>query len=145
MYPTTAASGPSTRRSAPGIADGPTSAAAAGTPASTHQRFRPKTPAIPKPTAAGQLQSPRTVNPAVDEKLEAICMKALAHNREERYESAAEFAAAIEQALDATGDRSSLRDAGKLIQQHFEPERARIKALVDDAPGGVPLAQQSHI
>jgi serine/threonine protein kinase len=84
----------------------------------------------------GQLQSPRTVNPAVDEKLEAICMKALAHNREERYESAAEFAAAIEQALDATGDRSSLRDAGKLIQQHFEPERARIKALVEAATAG---------
>lgn len=81
----------------------------------------------------GQLQSPRSANPDVDEKLDAVCMKALAHNKEDRYESAAEFAAAIESALDAMGDRSSLRDAGKVIQQSFEPERARIKALVEAA------------
>ena len=81
----------------------------------------------------GQLQSPRSANPDVDEKLDAVCMKALAHNKEDRYESAAEFASAIESALDAMGDRSSLRDAGKLIQQSFEPERARIKALVEAA------------
>ena len=81
----------------------------------------------------GQLQGPRSANPAVSEELDAVCMKALAHNREERYASAADFAAAIEKALEAMGDRSSLRDAGKLIQAQFEPERARIKALVEAA------------
>lgn len=81
----------------------------------------------------GQLQSPKSANPAVDEQLDAVCMKALAHNREDRYETAADFAAAIEKALEAMGDRSSLRDAGKTIQAAFEPERARIKALVEAA------------
>lgn len=100
----------------------------------------------------GQLQSPRSVNPAVDERLDAVVMKALAHNREERYASAAEFAAAIEEALEAIGDRSSLRDAGKLIQAQFEPERARIKALVEAAlssgprgSGEFPLGEVSSI
>ena len=88
----------------------------------------------------GQLQSPRSANPNVDEKLDAVCMKALAHNREERYETAADFQMAIEQALEATGDRSNLRDAGKLIQQHFEPERQRIKVLVEAALSGGPRA-----
>ncbi len=101
----------------------------------------------------GQLQSPRSANPAVDEKLDAVCMKALAHNRDERYETAADFQAAIEQALEGIGDRSNLRDAGKLIQQHFEAERARIKALVEAALSGTlprtsgefPLADVSSV
>jgi serine/threonine protein kinase len=100
----------------------------------------------------GQLQSPKSANPAVDEKLDAVCMKALAHNREDRYESAAEFAAAIEGALEAMGDRSNLRDAGKLIQAQFESERARIKALVEAAlstgprgSGEFPLGELSSI
>ena len=84
----------------------------------------------------GQLQSPRTAKPDVDERLEAVVMKALAHNREDRYETAADFQVAIEQALEAIGDRSNLRDAGKLIGQHFEAERQRIKALVDAAVSG---------
>src|SRR5262249_15437381 len=81
----------------------------------------------------GQLQNPRSVNASIDEGLDAVVMKALAHNREDRYETAADFQAALEQALEAIGDRSNLRDAGKLIQQNFEPERARIKALVEAA------------
>ena len=86
----------------------------------------------------GQLQSPRSANPNVDEKLDAVCMKALAHNRDERYETAADFQAAIEEAMEAMGDRSNLRDVGKLIAQHFEPERQRIKALVEAALSGGP-------
>ncbi|MBK8254190.1 MAG: serine/threonine protein kinase [Polyangiaceae bacterium] len=86
----------------------------------------------------GQLQSPRSANPSVNEKLDAVCMKALAHNREDRYETAADFAAAIEEALEATGDRSNLRDAGKLIQAAFEAERSRIKSLVEATLSGTP-------
>ena len=101
----------------------------------------------------GQLQSPRSASPTVDEKLDAVCMKALAHNRDERYETAADFQAAIEQALEGIGDRSNLRDAGKLIQQHFEAERGRIKTLVEAALSGTmprtsgefPLADVSSV
>ncbi len=101
----------------------------------------------------GQLQSPRSALATVDEKLDAVCMKALAHNRDDRYETAAEFQVAIEQALESIGDRSNLRDAGKLIQQHFEPERQRIKVLTEAAmsnttprtSGEFPLAEVSSI
>jgi len=102
----------------------------------------------------GQLQSAKSANPEVDERLDAVCMKALAHNRDERYETAADFQTAIEQALDAMGDRSNLRDAGKLISQHFEAERGRIKALVEAAlsanpnprtSGEFPLSEVSSI
>jgi eukaryotic-like serine/threonine-protein kinase len=79
----------------------------------------------------GQFPSPRSVRPTIDNRLDAVCMKALAPDRDDRYATAADFQRAIEQALDALGDRSNLRDAGKLISYHFEPERARIKALVE--------------
>ena len=81
----------------------------------------------------GQLPSPRTVNPKVDEKLEAVCMKALAHNREDRYETAAEMQTAIEHALEGLDDRSNVRDLGKLIQERFDSERQRIKSMVEAA------------
>ncbi len=81
----------------------------------------------------GQIQSPRSVCPTVDEGLAAVCMKALAYDRGDRYGTAADFQTAIDQALDAAGDRSSLRDAGKLISQLFERDRAAIHALVEAA------------
>ncbi|MFO0588346.1 MAG: serine/threonine-protein kinase [Polyangiaceae bacterium] len=81
----------------------------------------------------GQLPSPRSVNPKVDETLDAVCMKALAHNREDRYETAAELQSAIEQALEGIDDRSTVRDLGKLIQERFDAERQRIKSMVEAA------------
>ena len=93
----------------------------------------------------GQLPSPRSVKPDVDERLEAVCMKAIAHNREDRYETAADLEAALEEALDATGDRSNLRDVGKLVAQQFEPERGRIKGLVEAALAGYTARSSSDI
>ena len=79
----------------------------------------------------GGIPSPRTIDPDVPEQLEAICMKALAHNREDRYATAAEMAAALEAATDASGERGSVRDAGRLIDEFFAGERAKIKQLVE--------------
>jgi serine/threonine-protein kinase len=79
----------------------------------------------------GTLPSPTTVKPDVHPELDAICMKALAHKREDRYASAADMGAALEAAVDALGEKGSVRDAGRLIDQFFSGERARIKQLVE--------------
>ena len=45
---------------------------------------------------AGDIPAPRQVNPGLSPELEAICMKALSPKREDRYPTAADFAAALE-------------------------------------------------
>ncbi|MCA9213204.1 MAG: serine/threonine protein kinase [Planctomycetales bacterium] len=47
----------------------------------------------------GQFDTPRTVNRRVPKALEAICMKAMAHDRENRYESALELGQDVRQFL----------------------------------------------
>ena len=54
-------------------------------------------------------------------------MKALAHKRDDRYATAADMAADLEEAVEDLGLKGSLRDAGKLIEQFFAGDRAKIK------------------
>src|SRR5262249_9083489 len=77
------------------------------------------------------IPSPRSANPEVPDVLEGICMKALAHNREQRYATAADMAAELEQAVDELGLKGSVRDAGKIIDKFFASEREKIKQLVE--------------
>jgi serine/threonine protein kinase len=79
----------------------------------------------------GSIPLPSTVNTEVRPELEAIAMKALAHNRDDRYATAADMAAALEAATDASGERGTVRDAGRLINEFFAGERAKIKSLVE--------------
>ena len=79
----------------------------------------------------GSIPSPVTVKPDVAPELEAICMKALAHSRDNRYATAAEMASDLAEAIDAVGEKGSVREAGKLIEKFFAPEREKIKALVE--------------
>ena len=75
--------------------------------------------------------SPRLGDPDVPPTLEAICMKALAHAKEDRYATAAEMAAALEDAVDEFGEKGTVRDAGRLIEKEFATERENIKQLVE--------------
>jgi serine/threonine-protein kinase len=79
----------------------------------------------------GDLPSPRTVAPDVPARLEEICMKALARDREKRFATAAEMAGEIEAALSEAAGKGSLRDVGKQLEAHFEADRQRIKQLVE--------------
>jgi eukaryotic-like serine/threonine-protein kinase len=81
---------------------------------------------------AGELPSPRSLRPDLDEGLEAICMKALSLEREDRFSTALELQAALEETMDRLGERTQARDVGKLVLQHFEVDRARIKTLVEE-------------
>jgi eukaryotic-like serine/threonine-protein kinase len=81
---------------------------------------------------AGEVPVPRSIKPEVPEALEAIIMKALAHQREDRYETAADLQIAIEEYLESIGERIQERDIGKLIATHFEADRAKIKGIIDE-------------
>jgi len=79
----------------------------------------------------GDIPRPSTAAPDVPAALEAICMKALAHDREDRFATAAEMATALEEALFDLGERGSVRDAGKVIEARFADERERMKRVIE--------------
>jgi len=79
----------------------------------------------------GDIPSPRSVDPEVPEGLEKIVMKALALRREDRYATATDLATAIEELLDSTNDKTTLRETGKLVAKHFEENRTKIKQIVE--------------
>jgi serine/threonine-protein kinase len=74
---------------------------------------------------------PGTVNGAVDERLEAIVMKAMAYEAHDRYQTAGELAKALEGLLYEWGDESSCRDVGALSAARFSDDRERIRALIE--------------
>src|SRR5262249_50747342 len=88
-----------------------------------------------------QIPSPRTVKPELSERLEKICMKALAHKRDERYATAADLASDLEAGIEELAIRGSLREAGKLISKFFEAEQQKIKVLVEAQTSGNRLSQ----
>jgi hypothetical protein len=93
----------------------------------------------------GAIPRPSSVNPKVDPGLEAVCMKALAHKADDRYADAAEMAAALEQAIDASGEKGTAREAGKLIEGIFANERATILKLVEAEAAAAAEATLSQI
>jgi eukaryotic-like serine/threonine-protein kinase len=80
---------------------------------------------------AGEIPSPGTVREDIPELLEAICMKALAHDREERYATAEDMQRALEAALEKLGQRPQLRDVGDLVNKTFADERVRIRGVIE--------------
>ena len=80
---------------------------------------------------SNNIPRPGTVNSAVDERLEAIVMKAMAYEAHDRYQSAGELAHALEQLLYEWGEESSCRDVGALAAAHFAEDRERVRALIE--------------
>jgi serine/threonine protein kinase len=79
--------------------------------------------------ACGELPTPSSVNPAVDAELERICMKALAHRREDRYQTAAELQTDLETYIAEA--QFSPRAIGKFVDGLFSEERKQLRALID--------------
>jgi eukaryotic-like serine/threonine-protein kinase len=80
----------------------------------------------------GDIPRPTSVNPRVPAHLEAMCMKALALRKEDRYPTAAAFQAEVEDFLRELGSRVSARDVGALASTTFADDRAQIKILIED-------------
>ncbi|MFT3774672.1 MAG: serine/threonine-protein kinase [Minicystis sp.] len=89
---------------------------------------------------SGEIPTPRSVKPEVPEKLEAIILKALSHQRDDRYATAADLQLALEGYLEEAGERIHERDIGKLIAQNFEADRTKIKGIIDEQLRAKPSA-----
>jgi eukaryotic-like serine/threonine-protein kinase len=79
----------------------------------------------------GATPSPRSVNPDVHDWLEHICLRALAHEPEERYSTAAELEADIEALLAEIGGPVTAREAGKFVSQRFADVREATKVMIE--------------
>ncbi len=82
--------------------------------------------------ADGHIPPPSTVAPDVDPRLEAICMRALAFNRDQRYGTAEELREDLDQFIDAIG-RPSREEVGHVVASMFTTERAQTKATIEGA------------
>ena len=95
--------------------------------------------AILQRVMTGDIPSPRAEAPWLSPRLEAVCMAALAFDRNQRFATAAAFAAALESVLDEV-DRGSPRDAGRLVERAFDAERVRIRTIVESQIAGVKMS-----
>ena len=75
--------------------------------------------------------SPRSANPDVHEKLEAICVKALERDPDKRYETCAHMQTDLEQAIDELGLRASSKDTGRVVQELFAEVRSNIRRAIE--------------
>jgi serine/threonine-protein kinase len=82
--------------------------------------------------ATGDVPLPSTINPQVPARLEAMCMKALAVEKDDRYPTAAALQADIEEFLREIGSRVTAREVGALTAQTFADDRAHLKVLIED-------------
>lgn len=80
--------------------------------------------------STGGAASPRTVNPDVHPKLEAICLKALALNADDRYSTAAELQADVEALLRELGGATT-RSVGKYVSTLFAQKRAQQQSVIE--------------
>jgi tetratricopeptide (TPR) repeat protein len=91
----------------------------------------------------GEVPPPRQVNPAVPAALEAVCLKALAHDPKQRYPSALDLAADVEhwladEPVSAHRERLSVR-AGRWARRH-RPLVSGLAAAVAVALGSLAVA-----
>jgi serine/threonine protein kinase len=87
--------------------------------------------AIMSAVIRGAIPSPRTVKRDVHEGLEYICMKALAPNPDDRYDSAAELETELLALLAELGGNARHRDIGKMMSSMFQETRLRSRAIID--------------
>ena len=78
-----------------------------------------------------EIPLPSSVKKGVDPELEAICMKALSFEPDDRYATAADFQTAIERYIEKTGARASTREVGEYVRTAFASRRGKIKAAIE--------------
>src|SRR5580658_3648639 len=75
--------------------------------------------------------APRTVDPDVPLCLDAICMRALARECDERYESAAAMEADLDAAIEELGLRTDHRQVGRFVSETFTELRTSIQSIIE--------------
>jgi serine/threonine-protein kinase len=67
----------------------------------------------------GEIPPPRSIKPELPDELERICMKALAYDPAERYQTAADMQLDIEEYLSRAGTLVAQRDIGAFVNESF--------------------------
>jgi serine/threonine protein kinase len=120
--------------------------------AATGTRMWPKGPDVDilRKLIRGELApSARTVNPEVPDRIDQICAKALAASPADRYATAADFQADIEEFLVKTGQKASARQVGVFLSNSFKDKRAKTKEIIEHqlaslkSTASVPVSIQS--
>jgi serine/threonine-protein kinase len=76
--------------------------------------------------------SPRAVEPTVSETIDAICQKALAVDRDQRYATAAEMKAALDEEIWRRQASHAVREQlGKIVGELFTEEREELRAIIE--------------
>jgi serine/threonine-protein kinase len=79
-----------------------------------------------------ELPSMRSLVPSVPDEIERICARAIQFDREDRYATAAEMAAAIEHVLATLNERVLPRDVGRVVSEHFDDVRTETKRVIEE-------------
>ena len=80
----------------------------------------------------GEIPTPRSANPEVTEGLEAIILKCLSADREERYATALDLQAALDAYLETQEERGSARELGNLLSKQFDADRIKIRGIIEE-------------
>lgn len=78
----------------------------------------------------GEIPSPREANAEVPADLERVCMRSLAHRREDRYQTAAELRRELQTCIAQLGLQASTDDIGAFVARLFAQERAHLQEIV---------------
>ncbi len=78
----------------------------------------------------GEIPSPSEASSDVPAALERVCLRALAHRREDRYQSAAEFRRELQTCIAELDLHASADDVGAFVARLFSQERARVQEIV---------------
>lgn len=116
--------------------------------AATGTRMWPKGPDVDilRKLIRGELApSPRTVNPDVPERIDQICQKALAAAPADRYATAADFQADIEEFLVKTGQKASNRQIGVFLSNSFKDKRAKTKEIIEHQLASLKSTTSTHV
>jgi serine/threonine-protein kinase len=92
----------------------------------------------------GQVVRVRDLNPNVAPELERIVEKALAGERDERFGSALEMQAALDEYIDALDDPPHHRDLGKAVATLFAEERKQTRQVIEEQLSKVARLSQSE-
>jgi serine/threonine-protein kinase len=77
------------------------------------------------------IELPSQIDPTVSQAFDPVCRRALAFNRDERYQTAADFRADLEEAMRAAGTDAPLREIGATVSQLFEQLRREMRRVIE--------------
>jgi serine/threonine-protein kinase len=80
---------------------------------------------------AGDLPRASSVNPSIPAELDQICARAMAWNRDERYQSAGDFQRHLERYVASSGQTVSPGDLGGYVSVLFREDRVRASSLIE--------------